>query len=155
MKLRFILPIIISILIGYGFGKIIFNNYTQNIDQVFSESSKIYLLQQGVYSSVKTMENNTTKVANYIYQKDGDYYKTYVAITKDIDNVNKLKETFKELGNDIYVKEMTVNNKPFLDMLEQYDSLISLSNDTTNVLSITKQVLTKYKEMVVDSGSIN
>lgn len=155
MKLRFILPIIISILIGYGFGKIIFNNYTQNIDQVFSESSKIYLLQQGVYSSVKTMENNTTKVANYIYQKDGNYYKTYVAITKDIDNVNKLKETFKELGNDIYVKEMTVNNKPFLDMLEQYDSLISLSNDTTNVLSITKQVLTKYKEMVVDSGSIN
>lgn len=155
MKLKFIFPLIIAILIGYGFGKLVFNNYSKNINDVFSESSKVYFLQQGVYSSIKTMENNTTQVANYIYEKDGNYYKTYVAITKNADNINKLKETFNNLGNDIYVKEMIITNKTFLDLLKQYDDLISLSNDNSNILSITKQVLTKYKELVVDNGSIN
>jgi hypothetical protein len=155
MKVKFIIPIIISILIGYVFGKVIFNSYNNNINKVFNNGEKVYFLQQGVYSSVQTMETNTTKLANYIYQKEGNYYKTYVAITKDINNVNKLKETFKKLGNDIYVKEMTINNGDFLNLLDQYDQLLYTSNDNINILAITKQILTKYKELVVDNERFN
>lgn len=152
MKLKIIIPLIIAIGIGYFFGQIIFNQYNKNITDVFNEGTKVYFLQQGVYTTPESMEKQTTKVKNYIYTKDKKYYRTYVAITKDSSNVNKLKDLFVKLGNDIYVKETTINNSDFISLLTQYDKLIQKTTDSNSIVDITKEVLIKYKELVADNG---
>jgi hypothetical protein len=150
-----IIPIIGSILLGYFFGNIIFKEYKRNIEEAFSEQENVYFLQQGVYSSIKSLEEHTKSLQNYIYIKDGDFYRVYVTLTKDYENALKLEELYEELGNDIYIRESSVKNKDFLNIFEQYDNLIKDAN-SNDLLTIAKEVLIKYKELVVDSeASIN
>lgn len=155
MNIKMIIPIIGSILLGYFFGNIIFKEYKRNIEEAFSEQENVYFLQQGVYSSIKSLEEHTKSLQNYIYIKDGDFYRVYVTLTKDYENALKLEEFYEELGNDIYIRESSVKNKDFLNILEQYDNLIKDAN-SNDLLTIAKEVLIKYKELVVDSeASIN
>lgn len=155
MNIKMIIPIIGSILLGYFFGNIIFKEYKRNIEEAFSEQENVYFLQQGVYSSIKSLEEHTKSLQNYIYIKDGDFYRVYVTLTKDYENALKLEELYEELGNDIYIRESSVKNKDFLNILEQYDNLIKDAN-SNDLLTIAKEVLIKYKELVVDSeASIN
>jgi predicted nucleotide-binding protein (sugar kinase/HSP70/actin superfamily) len=154
MRVKMFIPIILSILVGYLFGNIIFKKYNHNIIDVFNETTKVYFLQQGVYSSVDSMQKNTKSLKNYIYTKDNNYYRVYVAITKDVENANKLKEIFTNLGNDIYVKEMSVSNNNFVNILEQYDKLINATDDSNSIIDIVKEILVKYKELVVGNEQV-
>ncbi|MDD4036425.1 MAG: hypothetical protein PHS45_03805 [Bacilli bacterium] len=156
MNVKMIIPIIGSILLGYFFGNIIFKEYRRNTGEVFSQQENVYFLQQGVYSSIKSLEEHTKSIQNYIYEKDGDFYRVYVALTKNHENALKLEELYEESGNDIYIRELPLKNKNFLNILEQYDNLIKETNDNNNLLIIAREVLIKYKELVVDSeASIN
>lgn len=150
MNIKMIIPIIVSILLGYFFGNIIFKEYRKNVGDVFSEKEGVYFLQQGVYSSIKSLEEHTKSLQNYIYEKDGDFYRVYVALTKDYENALKMEELYEELGNDIYIRESSLKNKKFSNILSQYDNLIKDANDN-NLLIIAKEILVKYKELVVDS----
>jgi sulfur transfer complex TusBCD TusB component (DsrH family) len=155
MRLRMLGAICLAVLLGYLFGKVIFNQYQNNLLDVFREQVTLYFLQQGVYSSVDSMNKNTTKLKNYIYVKENDLYRVYAAITRDIENANKLKEYFNDLGNDIYVKEIKVSNRAFINIVEQYDKLLALTDDGNNINNIVKEVLTKYQELVVDGKVVN
>ncbi|MFA5602533.1 MAG: hypothetical protein WDA21_02210 [Bacilli bacterium] len=153
MKIKFIFSILLSIIIGYLFGQILFNQYNNRVIDVFNEKNTIYFLQQGVYSNKETMETNTESINNYIYVKKNNHYKVYVGITGDSDNAEKLKEIFVNMGNDIYVKEENISNLEFIETLKQYDNLLKqTSTDTTSIddiLMIEKQVLSKYEELVL------
>ena len=66
-----------------------------------------------------------------------------------------MKEYFNDLGNDIYVKEIKVSNRAFINIVEQYDKLLALTDDGNNINNIVKEVLTKYQELVVDGKVVN
>ena len=152
MKQKIIIPTIFSLLIGGYLGYLIFTQYNRNnVDNtVFNEADTdaVYFLQQGVYSSVENIEENTKLISDYIYAKEDDKYKVYVAITTNRANADKISNIFKEKNYDIYVKEVNISDKAFVEKLKQYDQLIEASEDQNVILGIVKQILNEY-ELVV------
>ena len=149
MKRKIILPTILSLLIGGYLGYLIFNQYKQNNVTTFSESDEpIYFLQQGVYSSEESILSNTKEISDYIYFKEDDKYKVYVGITTSKENAEKISNIFKDKNIDIYIKEMGISDKAFVEKLKQYDELIKATEDQNVILGIVKQILSEYEQVV-------
>ena len=142
-------PIVSAIIIGLCLAKFMFNqyNYDPNLTTVFNNGTSIYFLQQGVYSTKEAMEQNCSSFPHYIYTVDNNKYYVYVAITKSNENLEKLKGYYYNLGYSIYVKELYVNNNDFINVLEQYDMLLSKSTENSVIEAITTQTLLKYEEL--------
>lgn len=147
---KFFVTVLLAILIGIIFGKIMFNQYDGKLKEVFNEEEKVYFLQQGVYSSLESVSKNTATVNHYVVEKDDSYYRVYAGITKNEKNIDKIREVLIAAGNDIYVRELNLNQASFLDILTQYDLLLEKTDEKTQILQIQKQVLNQYKELVID-----
>lgn len=149
------LPLILCLIVGFYMGKLMFSQYDdkQGLKLVSSMGDKLYFIQQGVYSSKESMEENTTNLAYYIYTVENDRYYVYIGIVKNEDNLEKLKEYFSSLGYNIYVKEFNINNDKFLIVLEQYETMLKETNDSKTIKAICSQVLSKYEELVINSES--
>lgn len=151
MKFKIIIPILLSIIIGTYLGYMIFNQYSNNSESIFSESIPIYFLQQGVYSSKTSMEDNTKLLSEYIYSLEDNKYRVFVGISSDKKNSEKVKSIFNKKGIDIYIKEGYISDKSFVEKLKQYDQIITSSNDEGAILELEKQILSEY-ELVVKSN---
>lgn len=152
MKLKFLFPLVLAIGTGFICGKLMFNQYDSNtsLKTVFSEKQeKVYFIQQGVYSSKTSMEENTTDFPYYIYDVIDDKYHVYIGITKVAENATKLKEYFEEKGYNIYAKEINVSNKEFLNAIDSYDELLSKTDDDKAIQTICNQILNKYEELMM------
>lgn len=57
---NYIVPIILSLIVGFISAKFMFNQYEYqtSIETVFKKQTKIYLIQQGVYSSMDASEGS-------------------------------------------------------------------------------------------------
>lgn len=151
MKNKIIIPTIVSLLVGSYLGYIIFNQYkNNNVENVFNENEKVYFLQQGVYSNIENIEKNTTQISDYIYFKDNEQYRVFVGLTTNNENSKKIKGIFNNKNYDIYIKEINISNRAFIEKLKQYDELISATTDEAVILGIVKQILNEY-ELVVKS----
>lgn len=148
MKKIFV-PLVSAIVIGLILGKYFFSQYESKIDTVFQSDEKIYVLQQGVYSTPENVTKYTTKLDYYITHHDDKYYRVYVAITHNKNNVTRLEEYFLSKGNDIYVRELSTNNLEFLELIKQYDLLLESGSGDSELLQIEKQVLSKYEELIL------
>lgn len=155
---KIIFSLISAIIVGFLFGKFMFSqyDYKSNIKTVFNEKNeKVYFIQQGVYSSIESMEKNVTDFTHYIYDEiDGKYY-VYVGITKLDENVSKLKDYFKNMGYIIYVKEFNVDNSEFLKALETHDELLLQTTDSKAIKTIQNQILSKYEELISNAKNTN
>ena len=107
---KMIIPLILSILFGYFCGNFVFKIYKEKTDAIL-DSTKVYLLQTGAYTTLDSMKKNTT-LKNYIYYQDDGLYKTIMAITKDKDNINKIKKIYNEdiIINEYYLDNPTTKN---------------------------------------------
>lgn len=148
MKNKIIIPSILSLLIGSYLGFIIFRQYKNTSETVFSETTIIYFLQQGVYSTKESMEDNTKSISEYIYTLENNQYKVYVGITTEKNNALKIKEIFNDKGIDIYIKEMNIDDMSFIEKLKQYDEIIKVSTDNNAIIELENQILNEY-ELVV------
>jgi hypothetical protein len=146
---KILVPLIGAIAIGLFLGKYFFDQYEDKIDTVFQNDETIYVLQQGVYSTPENVEKYTTKLDYYITHHDDKYYRVYVAITHNKNNIKRLEEYFLNKGNDIYVRELTTNNVEFFELLKQYDLLLESSSGNEELVQIEKQVISKYEELVL------
>ena len=155
MKLNTYLPLILCLTVGFFMGKLMFSQYDdkQGLKLVSSASEKVYFIQQGVYSSKESMEENTSNLTYYIYTIDNDRYYVYIGITKNEENLDKLKGYFGSLGYNIYVKEFYISNESFITVLDQYETMLSETTDSKTIGAICSQVLSKYEELVINSES--
>ena len=62
--------------------------------------------------------------------------------------MEKLKGYFKNLGYDIYVKKINIDNKGFIENLEQYDILLKEATTNDEINAVNKSVLATYEEMM-------
>lgn len=148
---KYLVPVALALVAGIFMGIFLIKQYddVQILNPVFNNSEKLYFLQQGVYSSKESMENNVTKQSNYIYEVIDDKYYVYIGITKDIENAEKLKGYFIDSGYSIYVKEYSVDNEAFLEILSQYDNLLKATDSKDTMKAICSQILAKYEELVL------
>ena len=134
--------IFLSIICGSLCGKIVYGIYDKKIDNDL-ENEKIYLIQSGAYSSYDSMVKNVL-MNNYVYFEDNDgLYKSIIAITQDINNIDKIKNTYKDnvIVVEYYSKDLELNKK-----IKEYD--IKLKNTTNNkeIKDIILDVLKLYKD---------
>ena len=144
---KYILTIIVSLLIGFLLSNYIIKEYDGNTDilPIFKESETAYLIQQGVYSSMESMEENTEGLTDYIYSTIDNMYYVYIGMTLDDNNITKLQEYYKNKGITTIVKTTTLTDLKFIDSLKQYDSVLTGTNDNETIKEVCKQVLEKYK----------
>ncbi|MEG2250673.1 MAG: hypothetical protein RSD09_03740, partial [Bacilli bacterium] len=69
---------------------------------------------------------------------------------KDSNNLEKIKGYYKSLGYDIYVQELSVDNKDFIVILDQYDNLLNSATDNKIIAAIMENVLVEYEKRCLD-----
>lgn len=150
---KYIFSILSAILIGLLFGKFMLKQYQNpnNIIPTMASSFKVYFLQLGVFDTEDDMKESTIKFPFYIYTlKDNKYY-VYIGITKNLENLTKIKGYYEEKGYVINMEEYEIENEAFLTVLEQYDNLLLESLDESIIDGVCSQVLSKYEEMVLNN----
>ena len=107
----YIIPLVISVLFGFVSAKLVYGVYNDSVEKSLS-SSKLYLIENGKYLTYDTMreENNGN---NYVYYKDEDGYKTVVGITRNYDNIDKIKSLYSDSVNveEYYISTELLNDK--------------------------------------------
>ncbi len=145
---KYILTILISLMVGALLSDYMMKQYDNNFNilPVFgSQSEEVYLIQQGVYSSFESMEANTSNLESYIYNMIDNMYYVYIGISMEIDNVTKIQNYYKENGINTIIKTTDISDTDFLAELNNYDLILSETDDSETILQICKQILSKYK----------
>ena len=151
MKKQMII-ISLAILVGFYFGYFFYCQYDRKVELVPAfnpDSYTIYLSQVGAFASKDNMEKEASKFSHYIYEENDGIFYVYLAMTKDMQNASKLKEYFQRNGYDTYIKNSSLINDGFSDILTSYDLVLKQTSSDEVISSLVKQVLTKYEEMVL------
>lgn len=150
---KYLLTIVISLIVGFFLSKFLLEQYDNyNGVTVYNEGEMLYFIQYGVFSDYNSMEENTINLENYIYQIDDDMYYVYIGITKNSDNVEKMKNYFKNLGYDPIVKQFYITNEDFISAVDNYDKVLLLTNDSTVISEIISHGLNTYEEVVISES---
>ena len=75
--------------------------------------------------------------------------KNLITITKNENNLNRIKGYYEQKGYVINVKQYEIENEAFMIVLEQYDNLLAESTDDSIIDGVCSQVLSKYEELVL------
>ncbi len=140
---KYLIIIIISLFIGFLFSYYVIKEYDDAVLPTFLNGKTVYLVQQGIYSNYDNMINNTKAIDNYIYEVKNELYYVYVGMSLSKDNAMKIQNIYEF---ETTIATITLNNE-FIKTIEQYDSLLSETNDKDAIKEICKQLLSKYKSV--------
>ena len=135
------IPLVVSMLFGYVCGKLVYQVYEDKIDDKLS-SSRLYLVENGEYLTYDSMreENNGS---NYIYYKDDDNYKTVIGITRNEDNIDKIRSLY---DTTVRVNEYYISNDYLNDKQDEYDVMLSNTDDMREVREVVDNILNLYRD---------
>ena len=89
---------IFSIALGTIAGIILNNTYKEKLSNSFlNEEKTYYFIQEGVYSSTSSMQENTKDLLVKTVDSKNDKQYVYLGITRDEKNAKKLKETVEQI----------------------------------------------------------
>lgn len=152
---KYLLTIIMAAIIGFFLGNFLLKQYKDYKSlTVSSNGEEVYFFEYGIYNSLIDMENSTINLENYIYKIENNKYYVYIGITKDKDNIEKLKQHFKSLNYSVELKTYYIKNEEFINVLNNLDLVIKNTNDSTTISSIICQILQKYEE-IINNGNKN
>ena len=136
-----LVPLVISIMFGFICGKLVYKVYDEELENKLS-SSKLFLIENGQYLTYDSMreENNGN---NYVYYKDEDGYKTVIGITRDENNIDKIKSLYSDKMN---VEEYYVSNELLNDKQDEYDEILNNTDDVYKVKEVVDNILNLYRE---------
>lgn len=134
------IPIIIAVLFGLISGRFVYRTYKDNLYNNLT-SSRLYLLENGIYDSVENMrEENITN--NYIYYKDNDKYKTVIGITNNYNNIDKIKKLYND---NISIEEYYIGSNNLDSRQIEYEKILSSTNDLKEVKEAVDNILNLYR----------
>ena len=137
---------VISITLGIIFSLILYLNYRKNTQSI-TKIDTLYFFQVSAYKNLENIANKTKDLESYIVVKESDdLYHIYIGLTKNLENLRKIKEFYKKSDDNIYVREKNVSCKEFIIELNNYEVLLSTASSKEAVEKIEKEVLKKYKE---------
>lgn len=146
---KYLFPVTLSLILGSIMAYVLISGYDKADSITVSKNAQtVYYIQRGVYSTKENMKNNMEEFSHYIYNVEDNMYYTYIGITKNKKNAEKIKEYYKQKGYDTYIKEKITDNENFLTILGQYDELLSKTKEQETISVICNQVLSKYEELV-------
>lgn len=146
-----IIWVLLALISGALLGKFTFERY-ENVDtkNVISYDNYVYLLKYDKYNNFEEMKEKVTNVDKYIYIEKDDKVTAYVAIAKTKDNINKIKDIYNTKNINLEVTKEKIDNEEFIQNLNEYEKLLSASDDEKSLLIIEKQILSCYEELMVN-----
>ena len=137
----FFIPLVLSMIFGFVCGKLVYSVYGEDVENRLS-SSKINLVENGKYLTYDMMreENNGN---NYVYYKDDEGYKTVIGITKNEDNINKIKSLYSD---NVKIEEYYISSDLVNDKQNEYDLMLSNTDDVYEVKEVVDNILNLYRE---------
>lgn len=125
---------------------VLFTIFILNKENIYAkEEYLVYAFQVGAYESVDNANDMISKLPSGISIKEDNLYKVYSAIYKDIDLVNKMITYFKDNNINIYLKTINVS-KDFYYILDNYEKIISKTDDTAVYDKVNQSILNTYLE---------
>lgn len=146
MKIKFIVPLLFSIIIGFVSAKIVYSIYDS-----IKTNYNAYLLQIGAYKEEETLNNEVKNLNSYVTVNAEDLTYVYVGVTTNKINADKIKKIYENNNMNIYIKPVFIDNINFYSNLEQYDILLSSVEKESDILSINDVILSDYEQMVIKS----
>ena len=146
---KYLFPISVSLILGVFMAYFIIRQYEDMPAlAVSSEAETLYYIQRGVYSDMDSMQDGMKDFTHYIYNVEDNQYYAYIGITTNKENALKIQNYYKSIGYDTFLKDKITDNDDFINVLRQYDELLSKTDDTELIKVICNQVLSKYEELV-------
>lgn len=141
--------IILALASGSLLGKFTFDTY-ENIEvrKVISVNDEVYMLKYGTYENVEQMIEEITDINRYIYIEEENKVTAYIGISTTKENINKIKTIYDNKGIITSIKKLTISNEEFIQNLNEYEKLLSATEDEASLLIIQKQILSCYEELV-------
>lgn len=134
-------PLVVSMVFGFISAKLVYRVYGDEVQNKLS-SSKLYLIQNGKYLTYDSMrEENSGN--NYVYYKDEDGYKTIIGITRNENNIDKIKSLYSD---NVSVEEYYVSNELLNEKQNEYDMILASANDIYEVKEVVDNILNLYRE---------
>lgn len=137
---KIVVPIFLSVFCGFVCGRLMFSIYEDKGSNVLN-SNVIYLLQDSSYSDYETMKASGVS-ANYIYYEEDGKYNMVVAMTKNKNNIEKIKEVY---GKDLKVTEYLLGDDSINDMIDEYDIKLGSTTDGEEIKKIIIDMINIYK----------
>ena len=150
MNKGFFITMVVAIISGAFLGNFLFERYKEEDKAVLKETNSLYFFIEGVYNNKSQAEKSSENVKVKLITKEDANYVTYLAITKDEANLEKLEKLFKKLKVNATIKKMSINNKEFLTILEQMDLLLKKTNQNEELLAVNEVVLSNYQDLVLE-----
>ncbi len=135
-----VVPIFMAIVVGFIFGKCVFGSYKSKLYETL-RSSKLYLIENGEYETIDIMKEENIN-NNYIYYRDNDKYKTVIGITKEYENIDKIKQIYD--GETIVLEYFIPNGSVSMEQIE-YDNFLKETDDIKEVREIVDNILELYR----------
>ena len=150
MKKAYIIPVLLSIVLGFFIGKAMCDEYstTGETKTVFQNASSktVYALQYGVYSTKENMDKNVINLPYYIYRVEDEKYHVYIGIALKEENIKKIQDYFQKNGYVTYKKELMIKNQAYIEKLQTFDAMLDKVSDDKTVNEINQKTLENYKE---------
>ena len=138
---KIVVPIFLSVFCGFVCGRLMFSIYEDKGSNVLN-SNVIYLLQDSSYSDYETMKASGVS-SNYIYYEEDGKYNMVVAMTKNKNNIEKIKEVY---GKDLKVTEYLLSDDSINDMIDEYDIKLGSTTDGEEIKKIIIDMINIYKD---------
>lgn len=138
---KIVVPIFLSVFCGFVCGRLMFSIYEDKGSNVLN-SNVIYLLQDSSYSDYETMKASGVS-SNYIYYEEDGKYNMVVAMTKNKNNIEKIKDVY---GKDLKVTEYLLSDDSINDMIDEYDIKLGSTTDGEEIKKIIIDMINIYKD---------
>lgn len=136
---RIVMPIFLSVLCGFVCGRLMFSIYEEKGEDIL-DSDMVYLLKDNSYNDYDSMKASVLS-NNYIYYEDNGEYNAIIAITKNRDNIDKIKKCYDK---ELVVMEYLLSDKDISSKLEEYDIELSKANDKEDIMFIVGNMIDTY-----------
>jgi hypothetical protein len=142
--------IILAIISGSLLGKYTFDKYKKiDIDNILKSDKNIYALKYKMYSNTNEMYEDISDIDRYIYIQNNDVITVYLAIAKNKENITKLKSIYDNKNVKTIISKIKIVNNDFINDLDEYERLLSVTSDSKTLLTIENQILSSFEKKVV------
>ena len=139
-----IIWVLFALLSGALLGKITFDRY----EKIDSYNNYVYMLKYGSYKTVDDMTNKITNIDRYVYITDENKTTAYISISKTKENLNKIKKIYDAKKIKTTIAKVKIDNDEFIQNLNEYEKLLSATDDEASLLIIERQILSCYESVV-------
>ena len=144
-----ILWILLAGISGIILGRLTFNKYENlTVENTIKLDDGVYMLKYGIYDSFDLMINDMSSIERFVYIKENEKYKAYIAISKSMDNINKIKKIYDNKNNNLEIEQVNIDNNEFILNLDEYEKLLDACEDEKSILIVVNQILSCYEKLV-------